>query len=440
MTWRPWPQGLIGRVTLVMMCAVLIEFMASSLVFDRIDLRTTRAEQAHHLADQLAVASRILGETPEADRPLVAKELSSQTAAVQWGEGSFRPTDSQSARLRRVRADMERWEPSLASRDLRLDLLGGEAGPRARLIASVRMADGSRVQISTRIMTNPWDVFWSGLGSFAVLSAGVLIAAILLVRSFGSPLRTLAAAAESVGQGAPVHVREEGAGDLRRVARAFNAMQTRITDLLTARTHALAAVSHDLRTPLARLRLRAGLIAEDETREALEQDLDEMSGMLDSLLAYLGGRQESETPRLTDLATLCMTVVNAAVDTGAHATYRGPERLAAQIRVSAVKRALENLVQNALIYGERADVSLLRIRDRIVLRVEDAGPGIPEAHRARVLEAFERLDDARARNTTGLGLGLSIVSRVAEQEGGEFVLANKATGGLRAELRLPAAA
>ena len=437
MTWRPWPQGLIGRVTLVMMCAVLIEFMASSLVFERIDLRTTRAEQAHHLADQLAVASRILAETPEAGRPLVAKELSSQTASVQWGEGSFRPIEVQNSRLARFRADMEHWEPSLASRDLRLDLLGGEAGPRARLIASVQMADGSRVQISSRITTNPWDVFWSGLGSFAVLSAGVLLAAILLVRSFGSPLRTLAAAAESVGQGAPVHVREEGAGDLRHVARAFNAMQTRITDLLTTRTHALAAVSHDLRTPLARLRLRAGLVDDDETREALEQDLDEMTGMLDSLLAYLGGRQESETPRLTDLATMCMTVVNAAVDAGAHATYRGPERLAVHIRVSSVKRALENLVQNALIYGERADVSLLRIRDRVILRVDDTGPGIPESQRARVLEAFERLDDARARNTAGLGLGLSIVNRVAQQEGGEFILANKPTGGLRAELRLP---
>jgi len=437
MGWRPWPQGLIGRVILVMMSAVLIEFTASSLVFERIDLNTTRSEQAHHLAEQLAVAARILGETPEARRPNVANELSSRTATVQWGEGSFRPPEEQDGWLSGLQSDMQRWEPSLASRDLRLDLLGGEEGPRGRLMASIQMTDGSRVQISTRITTDPWDAFWAGLGSVAVLSAGVLLAAVLLVRSFGSPLRGLAAAAESVGKGAPVHVREEGAGDLRHVARAFNAMQTRITDLITARTHALAAVSHDLRTPLARLRLRAGLVSDDATREALERDVDEMSGMLDSLLAYLGGRRDSETPRLTDLAAMCMTIVDASVDAGAKATYQGPERLAAEVRVSSVKRALENLVQNALIYGQRADVTLLQTDKHIVLRVEDTGPGIPEEDHARVREAFERLDDARARNTGGLGLGLSIVDRVAEQEGGEFVLANRPTGGLRAELRLP---
>lgn len=178
-------------------------------------------------------------------------------------------------------------------------------------------------------------------------------------------------------------------------------------------------------------------MADAGAREALERDVDEMSGMLDSLLAYLGGRQEAETPRRVDLAAMCMTVVDAAVDAGASATYRGPERLAAEIRASAVKRAFENLVQNALIYGERADVSLLQAKDHFVLRVDDAGPGIPEAEHERVREAFERLDDARARNTGGLGLGLSIVDRVAQQEGGEFRLSNRPDGGLRAELRLP---
>ncbi|MBU1375547.1 MAG: HAMP domain-containing protein [Alphaproteobacteria bacterium] len=440
MTWRPWPQGLIGRVILVMMGAVLIEFVASSIVFERIDIHTTRAEQAHHLAEQLVVVTRVLNETPELQRPIVAQELSSQTAAVRWGEGSFRPPERQSGWLQRLQADMIGWEPSLAQQDLRLDLLGGDAGPRGRVIASVRMADGSRVHISSRVTTNPWEVIWTGLGSVAVLSVGVMFAAILLVRSFGGPLRSLAQAAENVGKGAPVHVREEGAGDLRRVAQAFNAMQSRINDLLAARTHALAAVSHDLRTPLARLRLRASFVSDSDagTREALERDVDEMSHMLDSLLAYLGGRGEAETPRLTDLATLCMTVVDAAVDAGATATYHGPGRLAAMVRVSLVKRAFENLVQNALIYGGRADVSLLHTGDRIVLRVEDAGPGIPEADHDRVREAFERLDVARARNTAGLGLGLSIVQRVADQEGGEFVLMNRPSGGLCAELRLPA--
>lgn len=440
MRWRPWPQGLIGRVTLVMMCAVLVEFVASSIVFERIDVSAMRADQAHHLADQLVVATRVLSQTPEKARPAVAGELTSQTLTVQWGEGSFRPAETQSAWLRGLQADIERWEPSLADHDLRLDLLGGEDSPVGRLIMSTRLEDGSRAQISTRVTANPWKVILTGLGSVAVLSAGVLLAAAMIVRGFGGPLRGLATAADSVGEGAPVHVREEGARDLRRVARAFNAMQTRISDLITARTHALAAVSHDLRTPLSRLRLRASLIPDSGARVALERDLDEMSAMLDSLLSYLGGRDESEARRSTDLAAMCMTIVDAASDAGQDATYGGPERLAANVRAGAVKRALENLVQNALIYGSRADLTLLRMDDLIVLRVEDAGPGIPVEHQARVREAFERLDEARARNTAGLGLGLCIVSRLAEQEGGELVLANLPDRGLRAELRLPASA
>jgi signal transduction histidine kinase len=432
-----WPQGLIGRVIIVLMFTGLIEFTAIAIMFERLDLRTARADQAHHLAEQLVLSSRVLGETPESRRPEIARELSTQTADVSWGD-LVAPRSRAPRALQRLEDDMQRWEPALLGRDLQLDFVEADPlHPERRLSATARLSDGSWLRVSSRAVLSAWPVLWAGFGAVAVLSTGVLLAAALLVRNFGSPLRALARAADQVGQAAPLQVREEGAGDLRRVAQAFNAMQTRIGELLKARTHALTAVSHDLRTPLSRIRLRASFVAERETREALEQDVDEMSQMLDSLLAYLGGQEDGETPRRMDLAALCMTLVDAAVDAGHAAAYFGPEHLPAMVRASGFRRALDNLMQNAIAYGDRADVSLLVSGDWLVLRVEDNGPGIAAADLPRAIEAFERLDDARARNTGGLGLGLSIVNRIAEQGGGALTLTNRPAGGLRAELRLP---
>lgn len=438
MNLRIWPQGLIGRVTFVLMCAVVLEFVLSSIAFDRTDIYTTRVEQAHHLAEQLVVAERALTETPRSKRPLIAHNMSTDKAKVRWTEQPLLPKAATAGSLARLHNEMQEWEASLAGRDLRLGLRDGRTFLSGkRLVTTVQLTDGTWAAASSQSRTSPWAMLLAGVGSAAVLSAGVAIAAILLLRSMGTPLRALAHAADNVGQGAPVHVREEGAGDLRQVARAFNAMQTRINELLTSRTQALAAVSHDLRTPLSRLRLRAGLVSDPETRGALEADVDEMAAMLDSLLAYLGGRHETETPRLIDVAAMCMTLVDAATDAGAQATYEGPDHLPARIRSLAIKRALDNLIQNAIVYGGRAGVRLSRKGSLIVIGVDDDGPGIPEADIERVKEAFIRLDGARARNTSGLGLGLSIVQKTAVQEGGEFVLRNRAEGGLCAELHLP---
>lgn len=436
---RLWPTGLTGRVILVLMCALLVELFASSIIFERAESLTTRADQGRRLAEQLTGSAGVLEATPASNRPAVARALSRGQVRVIWDRAPVQAAPPASPTELRLKHDMQRWEPALASPDLDVRLEREATAPsKVRAHASIALADGSRVAISSAVWANPWGLIWAGVGAAAVISGCVLITAVLLVRSLGSPLRALRQAAESVGKGAPVHVREEGAGDLRDLARAFNAMQMRIGELLAARTEALAAVSHDLRTPLARLRLRASLVKDRPARAALERDIDEMSAMLDSLLAYLSGRAEAETPRLTDLSAMCMTIVDAAADAGRRASFRGPERLTAPVRATAVRRAVDNLVQNALIYGDRAEVSLAREGRFVVVRIEDCGPGIPEADLPRVREAFVRLDSARRRNTSGLGLGLSVAHSVAEEEGGELVFSNRPSGGLRVDLRLPA--
>ncbi|RAK57481.1 ATP-binding protein [Phenylobacterium deserti] len=432
------PQGLIGRATLVLMCAVLIEFLGSSILYERVEIHASRTEQAHRMAEQLVTAVRVLDTAPMENRSALASTLGAGKVQVVWKGLPSLPPDPQNRFSARLRNSMAGWEPALASSGLRVGLAksSGVLG-KTRIVAAARLSDGTWVAVASDLRTSFWAVVVGGLTSAAILCAGVLGTAALLLRSMGAPLRTLAHAAEAIGEGRQVDVPEEGAGDLRHVARAFNTMQRRISELLATRMQALAAVSHDLRTPLARLRLRAGMVKDVGTRAALEQDLDEMSEMLDSLLAYLSGRHESEAARLTDVAAICLTLVDAAEDAGDLATYAGPDHLLATVRPTAIKRALDNLIQNAIIYAGRADVRLEAGPGELTIAVEDDGPGIPEEQLSRVTEAFHRLDAARARNTTGLGLGLSIVRDVAEREGGRLTLSNRPQGGLRAALTLP---
>jgi signal transduction histidine kinase len=293
-------------------------------------------------------------------------------------------------------------------------------------------------EYSRLIRAAPWIVLLGSVGSAFILGLGVIAVAALVLRNLSRPLRALAEAADKVGQGAHVWIGESGAGDLKLVAKAFNAMQDRIAGLLKARTEALAAVGHDLRTPLARLRLRAGFVKDADAREALEADVDEMTTMLDSLLAYLGGQEDPEPQRRMDLAAIAMTVVDDAADAERPATYAGLDHLPVQARPLSLKRAISNIVENALHYGGEAALTLTREGDTAVLAVEDNGPGIPENELTEVLLPFHRLDSARARNTAGLGLGLTIVHQILQREGGRLVLKNRVGGGLRVELRLPA--
>lgn len=438
--FRLWPQRLVGQVTLVLMLAVLLEFAGSSILFERSDLYTTESHQAQHLAEQLVVTEGLLDDLAPAARPERARELSTGRIALSWSPTPVGPAEPDRPADRRLRKQLQTWEPSLKDRELRIlrqsekALLG-----QSRLEVALRMHDQSWLTLQTKVRAAPWAMVLGGVGSAFILAFGVLMASILVLRNISAPLRVLASAADRMGQGEQVRIGEEGAGDLKLVAKAFNAMQARITQLISARTQALAAVSHDLRTPLSRIRLRASFVGDDATREAMESDVDEMTAMLDSLLAYLGGEEDPEPRRLADLAAIAMTLVDAATDAGHAASYVGPERLLVEVRPLSMKRALSNVLQNAILYGGRGEISLSQDKGRIVLAVEDDGPGIAEADMVGVLEPFCRLDAARARNTAGFGLGLTIVDQILKREGATLAFHNRPQGGLRVEFVLNAA-
>jgi len=423
----------MGRVMVVLLAAIMLEFLGSTLLYRYLDTSSSHEVSARNLAEQLVVADQVLSGASPSERRVLVGHLSSDHVRIDW---SAVPVADQTARrsdLREVRAIMTGWEDYLSKRDIRLAL---DRADGERMVGSIALADGSYIHFGT-YLSSPLKSFSLSLLSISILVLGVLTAAVLVIRALGAPLRNLASAADAAGHGQPVLLTERGPPDLKMLAGAFNAMQLRVADLIASRTSALAAMSHDLRTPLARLRLRSEQIGDEPMQAAISKDIYEMERMLDSVLAYLSGSADAEEPQKIDLAALVMTAVDDSADLGHPVEYKGPDFLHAILCPLRTKRALSNLIDNAIHYGDRAFVSLGTSTEGIHLIVEDDGPGIPAEQMAAVLEPFRRLDFARPRNTDGLGLGLSIVNSIMQREGGELRLSNRVPHGLRAELFFP---
>jgi signal transduction histidine kinase len=430
------PLGLIGQIFAILLLAILIEFGASTFFYERASQFSVQDDEARRLAEHIVIARKLLSEQPSAQRPALADDLTTSRYRIAWSR-ELPVALKVPKTLDRIHHQVLDWEPSLKAAGLRLQLVG--AARDAVIVGSTTLPDGSWMQFATREPLH--DMGFSLDRILLALAPAVAIILIggVMVRQTLLPLRRLAHATERVGAGDMQEVAEAGPGEVRRVIHAFNRMQDRIHRLLTDRTQALAAVGHDLRTPLARLRLRADGISDAEVRDEIETDIVEMQAMIDSLLAYLAGESNGEKRHAVDLAVLCNTIVDDLHDQGHAVAYVGPDHLERLLYPIGMKRAVTNLVENGLHYGTSVTVTLREQDDGAVICVEDDGPGIPDEAIERALQPFVRLDAARARDTVGFGLGLSIVSRAVEAEGGKFRLSNRGEGGLRAEIRLPAA-
>jgi signal transduction histidine kinase len=432
-----WPSGLVGRVTLVLLAAVALEFAGSTILYEQAEVLLPDNSRAQRITSQLAAAGQVLSLTPPPRRPEIADLLSTDELRLRW-QGTAVTDSGTQVDLGKMRDRLLAWQPRLAEYSLHLDGAQHNAvgGPRD-LLGTLRLVDGTLLGFEAAEMVSGPPVVYDTLLATAILAACVLSASVMLVRTLGSPLRTLAKAADAIGHGPPVSVAVRGPHEVRQVARAFNAMQARIAHLVVDRTQVLAAVSHDLRTPISRLRLRSGFIEDAEMQEAIEGDLNEMEAMVGSVLAYLGGETDPETPRQVDIASLLMTLIDAEVDAGRDASYHGPDHALVTLRPLEVKRAIGNLIENALKYGSYARATLECTASLVRVVVEDGGPGIPDSELERVLEPFRRLEFSRNPETGGVGLGLAIARRAVERDGGQIVLRNRPNGGLSAELSFP---
>lgn len=271
----------------------------------------------------------------------------------------------------------------------------------------------------------------------------VIVVTLVAVRWATKPLQQMATAATAFAHNldaAPMEV--NGPTEVRRAAEAFNFMQHRLRQLVVERGRALAAVSHDLRTPLTRMRLRAELVDDPALQSKLNADIDAMQGMVNSVLAYLRGLEDAEPIQPINMEALLSSIVDdeqaigrqvsleeAAPGHAAPAPYAG--------KLSVLKRAVTNLIDNAVAHGKAVAVRIEDSATSLRLVIEDDGPGIPDADITRVTEPFVRLDVARSLDTGGVGLGLAIVRDAAAYHGGTLSLENREQGGLRAILELP---
>jgi len=274
--------------------------------------------------------------------------------------------------------------------------------------------------------------------AFSVMAVVVTILSVWAVRRSTAPLALFAGAAERLGRdvNAP-DLPEDGAREVHRAAKAFNDMKRRLRGLINDRTQMLAAISHDLRTPITRLRLRAEFVEDSEQREKMLTDLEQMEAMIASTLAFARDDSANEPRKKLDLAALVQSVCDDASDVGYDVVCTGAQSAFFSGRPLALRRAFANLVDNAVKYGQRARVSIDVSAKHFAVTVEDDGPGIPDSEIERVFEPFYRVEVSRNRETGGAGLGLAVVRSIVRGHGGDVSLSNRPEGGLRAIITLP---
>jgi len=474
------PQSLFGRTVLILLVGMLTSHAISIWVTSGAREQAVRAVGGFVAAQRIANLSRLIEEAPVDWRPRIAQALSDQTfrvllspAAPDWIGA---PEQGAAATVRdAIAGQLTEWPgrevrvsvagpigpsgrvpfaaafhygprggvgPSGEMDHMMRDMMGpafdGGFGVWRSIQAAVRLGDGQWLSFATALPQNGPPFSWSFLVTFAVMGVLVLIISAWAVRGVTAPMETFAAAADRLGRDvtAPA-LPEAGAREIRAATRAFNRMQERVRRLVEGRTQMLAAISHDLRTPLTLLRLRAEEADNPEERDKALATIDEMDGMISSMLAFARDDLQSEPRRRIDLATLVESMVDDMADAGMHVRMAPSEPLPIECQPAAIKRVVTNLLDNAVKYGGRADVSIISSPEAVEIVVDDAGPGIPPDQLERVFQPFYRIESSRSRETGGTGLGLAISQSIVQAHGGEITLANRKDGGLRATVRLP---
>lgn len=476
----PWPRSLVGRTILVLCLAVLVSNGLGLAAYFAEQRSLQASERDRAIAERVVAAARLLDETAApADRRRQIWSLRGAGLRMLWAREPLLADDPLQGRLRSVHeafveelatdpgdglrlslgghpfaeaappgpgpmaADGGRFSPQALHRPWRR-MMAGDVPPDDRLHGALRLGDGSWLLFAASLA--PAQPAWTVTMLLLIAAASLAAAAIaaFAVWRASAPLSMFATAAERLGRDLDAEpLAATGPQEVARAARAFNGMQARLQEVMRQRMQMLAALSHDLRTPMTRLRLRAELLDDREQQEKILSDLDQIEALTTASLDYVRDALRDERPVSLDLAVLAQTVCDEAEDAGGIARYAGPEHVPFVARPVALRRALTNLIDNAIKYGEEATVSLAvdpsAASSGVSIAIEDRGPGLPEDERERVFEPFYRLDRSRSRETGGLGLGLAIVRAVAVAHGGTVTLANRASGGLRVTLSLPGA-
>jgi len=428
-------KNLIGRSTLILVTVAIVQMLASIAFYEAIDQQTLREDHARRIAELLVVGGRVhnsIGERPgsETDRIMTTRYLE---AAASPGRPAWPAT--QDANAQAIARQVVQWEPSLDGRSLRLwterNPIGGED-----LVGAMRLDDGQWLTFRSRDFPRSWPIALRATAMTLVFALVCVALAVYALHALGAPLRRLTAAAHEFGDGRRAPVAIQGPADLRELGRAFNSMQTRITGLIEDQARAMEAISHDLGTPLSRLKIASDFIDCDDTRAMIVDNVDELNAMLESLRAYLRAQHQSSASERVDLSRL---VRDLAARWKGKASYEGPAELVVATYRAPLEKALTQLIDNAVRYGESAEVELVQDAAGVAIHIRDKGPGIPQEALERIYEPFFRVDEARSRDTGGLGLGIPIAHRLLRRFGGDLLIGNGPEGGLHVTIRAPLA-
>ncbi len=438
--WRPrlFPRRISGQIALLLVVSLTLTHAVFSIALFRSETSRDEASSPRALIGAFITVARMVA--ADADPARRQAMIAATRATYPATEITYIAADDPATATPAVNGERLGRRLAFISRELGIHgarLVPGEGERAIRLI----LADGGEVR--AMLPEDRWRGFFFGPIEMTLLFVVISLVLIFVwaARWVTAPLSAFARAAsefslESDRQPLP----EVGPEEIQAAAKAFNRMRERIAGLVGDRTRMLAAVGHDLRTPITRLRLRAEFIEDEATRREVLRDLDRMGAMVEAALAHLKSEQTAEKMAPLDLPTVLQTICDGFVDMGEAVDYEGPDHLLVDGRVEDLVRGFENIVKNAVKYGTRATVRLVPPADgRVTITIDDDGPGIAEAERARMAEPFVRGDAARAiGDKTGFGLGLSIASGIFAAHGGAMRLEDAPGGGLRVAVELPA--
>lgn len=433
---RFMPKSLYGRVALIVILPIfLMQSVITYVFFDR-HWDTVTANQSANIAGQISLLTRLHEQaaTPEERRAVEQMALEELDVSTRFEPGGTIPDRNKLSPFNLYNATLDRQLTEELRRPFWFDTKSWPVYVEIR----VRTKDGALVFLPFRdrvfATTGPVFVLWL-IGTSLLLGT---IAIVFLRNQVRSILR-LASAAEAFGRGRDMpEFRPSGATEVRRAGRAFIAMRERIKRHLEQRTTMLAGVSHDLRTPLTRMKLALAMLPDDPDARELKRDVAEMEKMIESYLEFASDISSSGEPEAFDLSELAREIAEDADPEGARLAVDAPNDVVFEGRRAALKRAVANLVGNGLKYAKSASLSVRRNGPFAEIVVDDDGPGIPDDKRREVFKPFYRLDEARTGDKGGVGLGLSIVREVARSHGGDVTLDRSPAGGLRAVIKLPA--
>lgn len=437
------PDSLVGRTVAALFLTLLVAQVISSLVYEA-TMPDQPVGRGVGLAERIAVIRRTIAkETPD-QRLGVAASLSGRMVRVQWSITPFVAASSvEDKTLIDFEGRLRGFQPELSGGSLHAAYAGAKEEPPDDpldhvVLVSSRLDDGSWVNFVVVPPEPPQGYSRRFVIAVLVMSGATLAVSILLARALTAPFRKLERASLRLGVDptAPA-LPEMGPREIRNTTRAFNEMQARIRRLIVDRTNMLAAISHDLRNPITTLRLRAEFVEDDTLRDKVMADLDEMEAMVAATLAFLREDGREEESRIADVAAILGSICDTLVDMGQDVRCGGSAHAPLRCRPLSLKRALRNLVENAIKYGGCAVVLLRDDGDVYRITVRDDGPGLPEGELEAVFAPFYRRDRARSRDTGGFGLGLTVARSVLRSHGGDVTLSNLPEGGVEATVILP---